>query len=128
VPAFSSGFCFVLQWQWQPPAAGSSTGEDKNGLAVVRGEFVKTLREFAAEMLATTNTDTKTNTNTNTTGPFFLGAKPSLVDFVIAPWIVRLWVFDTFKEGGVGIPAVGEGGADEALWARFEDVEGCGGE
>jgi glutathione S-transferase len=70
-------------------------------------------------MLATTNTDTKTNTSSNTTGHFFLGAQPSLVDFVIVPWIVRLWVFDTFKEGGAGIPAVGEGVDDEVLWARL---------
>lgn len=105
--------------QWQPPATGSSTGEDKNGLAVVREEFLKTLKEFAAEMLATTNTNT--DSDSDTTGPFFLGTQPSLVDFVIAPWIVRLWVFDTLKEGGLGIPTVGEGGDDEALWARLRE-------
>jgi glutathione S-transferase len=103
--------------QWQPPAGGEKDG-DKGGLGIVREEFLKTLKEFAKEMLATTNVDTG-DTDTNTTGPFFLGANPSLIDFVIAPWIVRLWVFDTFKEGGVGIPAVGEGGDDEVLWARL---------
>jgi len=73
-------------------------------------------------MLATTNIspgDTGDTDAATTTGPFFLGAQPSLVDFVIAPWVVRSWVFDTFKEGGVGIPAVGEGGDDEVVWARL---------
>lgn len=116
--------------QWQPPtaaaAAAASTAESRveksststEGLAVVREEFLKTLKDFAAEMLATTNTN-KDDTSSTTTGPFFLGAQPSLVDFVIAPWILRLWVFDTFKEGGLGMPAAGEGGADEPLWARL---------
>jgi glutathione S-transferase len=105
--------------QWQPPAGGDSS---KAGLGIAREEFLTTLKEFAAEMLATTNIntgDTDANTSTTTTGPFFLGAQPSLVDFVIAPWVVRLWVFDTFKEGGVGIPAVGGGGDDEVVWARL---------
>jgi glutathione S-transferase len=122
--------------QWQPPAS-SADGDDKGGedercLAVVRERSCSRLSKSLLRrcLLLLCNTDTKTNTSSNTTGPFFLGAKPSLVGFVIAPWIVRLWVFDTFKEGGVGIPAVGEaqGGADEVLWARFEDLEGCGGE
>jgi len=112
VPAFHR----FLQWQPSAPAAG----DDMSGLATVREEFLKTLKEFAAEMLATTN-DAGSDVSANTTGPFFLGANPSLVDFVIAPWIVRLWVFETFKEGGLGIPEAGEGGADEALWARLRN-------
>lgn len=31
---------------------------------------------------------------------------------------LRLWVFDHYK-GGLGIPAEGKGGEDEAIWARF---------
>ena len=31
---------------------------------------------------------------------------------------MRLWVFDHYKEG-LGIPAEGKGGGDEATWARF---------
>lgn len=94
--------------QWQPPKGGDGgAAAARDGLAVVREEFLKTLKDFAAEMLTTSSS-----------GPFFLGFQPSLVDFVIAPWIVRLWVFDTFK-GGLGIPAAGEGGADEAIWERL---------
>lgn len=33
------------------------------------------------------------------TGPYFLGKELSLVDLVLAPWAVRLWVFDHFKGG-----------------------------
>ena len=31
---------------------------------------------------------------------------------------MRLWIFDHYKEG-LGIPAEGEGGEDEAVWARY---------
>jgi glutathione S-transferase len=61
------------------------------------------------------------------TGPYFLGAEFSLVDVALAPWAVRLWVFDHFK-GGVGIPGEGEGGEDEEVWRRWrvwrKEVEG----
>ena len=36
-------------------------------------------------------------------GPFFLGKELSLIDLIVAPWAVRLWVFDHFK-GGLQIP------------------------
>lgn len=84
--------------QFQP--AGD---EGEAGLAAVREEFLGTLREFAGEM--------------HPEGPFFLGAEPSLVDFVVAPWVVRLWVFDHFK-GGAGVPGEGEG-EGEGVWARL---------
>lgn len=51
-------------------------------------------------------------------GPFFLGSEISLTDLVLAPWAVRLWVFDYFK-GGLGIPAEGAGGDDELTWSRW---------
>ena len=51
-------------------------------------------------------------------GPFFLGREPSLIDFVMAPWAVRLWVFDHFK-GGLDIPEEGRGGHDEKSWCRW---------
>jgi glutathione S-transferase len=51
-------------------------------------------------------------------GPFFLGKEPSMIDFVVAPWAMRLWVFDYYK-GGLGIPEEGKGGEDEAVWTRF---------
>lgn len=78
---------------------------DNEGLKQVREEFVAKLKEFTKEM--------------DTEGPFFLGPEPSLVDFVVAPWVMRLWVLDYYK-GGSGIPAEGEsGGEDEKLWARW---------
>lgn len=83
---------------------------DEAGLAGVREEFLGKLKEFAAEM--------------DEAGPFFLGAEPSLIDFVVAPWVQRLWVFDHFK-GGSGIPGEGEGGEDEAIWRRLRKWKGA---
>jgi len=74
-------------------------------LDTVRSEFLNHLLEFARAM--------------EPTGPFFLGHEPSLVDFVVAPWAVRLWVFDHFK-GGLGMPEPGKGGNDEKGWERFK--------
>lgn len=46
----------------------------------------------------------------------------------IAPCLVRLWVFDHFNEGGLGIPDEEKGGKDEKSWARWrtwlEAIEG----
>jgi len=53
-------------------------------------------------------------------GPFFIGKEPTLVDFTMAPWAVRLWVFDHFK-GGVGAPSEGKGGDKEASWSRWRE-------
>jgi glutathione S-transferase len=52
------------------------------------------------------------------TGPYFLGAEPTLTDFTLAPWALRLWVFDAYK-GGLGIPEEGQGGEDEEIWTRW---------
>lgn len=49
-------------------------------------------------------------------GPFFLGKDLSLVDINIAPWAVRLWVFDHFK-GGLNIPT---DGVDQEVWKRWD--------
>lgn len=51
-------------------------------------------------------------------GPYFFGSQPQMIDFMIAPWGMRLWVLDHFK-GGLGIPDEGKGGQDEAVWARW---------
>ncbi|KAK4930141.1 hypothetical protein LTR28_011675, partial [Elasticomyces elasticus] len=77
---------------------------DREGLREARSDFLAHLTEFAKEM--------------DREGPFFLGKEPSLVDFVVAPWAVRLWVFDHYKEG-LGVPGEGQGGDDEAVWARW---------
>lgn len=52
--------------------------------------------------------------------PWFLGKEFSLVDVMLAPWAKRLFLIDHYKQpGGLGIPGAGEGGADEAVWARW---------
>jgi glutathione S-transferase len=78
--------------QYQPKS------EDDEGLSRVREEFMDKLRQFTEAM------DPK--------GPFFLGEEVSLVDLGIAPWALRLWVFDHFK-GGVRIP-------QGKIWERWE--------
>lgn len=70
-----------------------------------RADFLAHLKTFAADAHAD--------------GPFFLGADISMVDITLAPWLIRLWVFDHFKEGGLGMPEPGHGGEDEATWARW---------
>lgn len=55
----------------------------------------------------------------DTEGPFFLGQEPTLIDFVMAPWAVRLWVFDHYKQGGLGMPAEGEAEEQENDWTRW---------
>ena len=49
---------------------------DKEGLEAARDDFLGTLKTLAKEM--------------DPRGPFFSGADPTLVDFVIAPWIVSI--------------------------------------
>ena len=53
------------------------------------------------------------------TGPYFLGKEFSMADVALAPWGVRLWVLDHFKQGGLGIPEKGKGGEDEEDWERW---------
>ena len=85
--------------QFQPDDSGSSI--DK-----VRSEFLDTLTQFTQAM--------------DQTGPFFGGEEPMLIDFVMAPWAVRLWVFDHFK-GGIGIPDEEKGGDKEETWSRWRE-------
>lgn len=103
VPAFH-------RWLQYQPATPSF--EDK-GLAAQREEFFGHLKTLTKEM--------------DPTGPFFFGDKPMLIDFVLAPWGLRLWVFDEYKHG-LGMPAPGQGGEDEAVWKRWRGwLEGVGG-
>ncbi|KAJ6127397.1 hypothetical protein N7523_003009 [Penicillium sp. IBT 18751x] len=88
-----------LQYQ---PAEGVT--ENDVGLEQARQDFLTHLKVWTREM--------------HPEGPFFLGSDLALPDLVLAPWAVRLWVFDEFKHG-VGIPAEGAGGADEEVWKRF---------
>ena len=86
--------------QYQPDQ--TSTPVEK-----LRSEFLDALRQFAEAM--------------DGAGPFFFGKEPSLVDFVMAPFAIRLWVFDYFKSdvGGLGTPVKGEAAEHEDSWARW---------
>ncbi|KAI0127333.1 glutathione-S-transferase theta, GST [Xylariales sp. AK1849] len=86
--------------QFQP--AQSDDGEAR--LEKLRAEYRDKLLEFARDL--------------DPSGPYFLGQAISTADIVLAPWVVRHWVFDKFK-GGLGIPEVGKGGKDEETWARW---------
>lgn len=89
--------------QYQIPS-GKSADQDA-GLSQLREEFLGHLKTWTQEM--------------HPDGPFFLGSEIGLPDLVLAPWAVRLWVFDEFKHG-LGIPLEGNGGADEVVWARWK--------
>lgn len=56
--------------------------KDEEGLKGVRGEFLEKLKELTKEM--------------DPSGPFFFGAEPTLLDFVVAPWVVSI---ETLKQG-----------------------------
>jgi len=70
-----------------------------------RSEFLNTLLTFIKDA--------------DPEGPFFAGKQFTMPDVILAPWAVRLWIFDHFKEGGLGIPEPGKGGENEQLWERW---------
>lgn len=98
IPAFHR----FLQFQ---PADGAAQTDVEEELDRKRQEFLGHLKEWTREM--------------DPEGPFFLGKELALPDLVMAPWATRLWVFDEFKVGGLGMPAEGQGGADEEVWKRW---------
>ncbi|KAH7413282.1 glutathione transferase omega-1 [Cadophora sp. MPI-SDFR-AT-0126] len=75
--------------QHQPSSSSSIDG--------VRADFLDKLKQFTEAM--------------DPVGPYFLGKEVSLIDLVLAPWAVRLWVFEHFK-GGLKIP-------QEEVWKRW---------
>lgn len=81
------------------------TPEKPYSIEEARAEFLKTLLTWIGDA--------------DPTGPFFAGAELSLPDVILAPWAVRFWIFDHFKEGGFGAPKPGEGGEEEKLWERW---------
>jgi len=74
-------------------------------LAEARSEFLGHLKTFIREA--------------DPEGPFFFGGEFSIVDVMLAPWLCRLFLFDVYKQGGLGVPAEGEGGEDEGVWKRW---------
>lgn len=85
-----------------------------NSIEDTRAEFLGLLKAFIKEA--------------DEEGPFFLGKRFSMVDVMLTPWLVRLWILDHFKDGGLGMPGPGEAGEDEEVWNRWrkwaEAVEG----
>jgi len=74
-----------------------------------------TLEEARAELLSHLKTWIQ---EADPKGPYFTGNDISMADISLAPWCIRLWLFDHFK-AGLGIPAKGNGGADEEIWNRW---------
>lgn len=52
-------------------------------------------------------------------GPFWSGRELSMVDVALAPWAVRLWVFEHFKGVRDLIPADGQADKDGEIWKRW---------
>ncbi|KAJ5710511.1 hypothetical protein N7488_004667 [Penicillium malachiteum] len=91
--------------QYQP--TGHANDADINaGLNKARREFLECLKTWTKEM--------------HSEGPFFLGSDIGMPDLVMAPWAIRLWVFDEFK-CGLRIPTEGNGGSDEDVWNRWRN-------
>ena len=80
-------------------------GQASYSLDEARSEFLDSLKEFTRQM--------------DKDGPFFLGNEPMMIDFFLAPWVERMWVFDHFKKGGLGMPPEGQGGKDDQVWSRW---------
>jgi len=72
----------------------------------VKTEFISKIKEFTEAM--------------DKSGPFFFGKEVSMVDLIIAPWAVRLWVFDHFK-GGLDL---GKEGWTERWGGWLKGIEG----
>ena len=81
------------------------TPEKNYSIADARKELLEQLKKWIAEA--------------DSQGPFFAGKEMMMADVTLAPWAVRLWTLDHFKEGGLEIPEKGQGGEDEALWERW---------
>lgn len=95
-----SAFHRFLQYQ---PEANASPEEAEAGRDKVRTDLLGFLKTWISEA--------------DPEGPYFLGKEISLPDLVLAPWAIRLWVFDHFKEG-LGLPTEGSAEDDQA-WQRW---------
>ncbi|KAI1206897.1 putative glutathione-S-transferase theta, GST [Annulohypoxylon truncatum] len=84
------------------------TSEKEYSIEEARENFLGHIKMLVREML-----------EGEESGPWFLGDRFSLVDIMLAPWAKRLFLIDHYKPGGLGIPAEGQGGDDEKIWARW---------
>jgi glutathione S-transferase len=83
------------------------TPEKDYSIEEARDSFLAHIKTFVSEMKHSDH------------GPWFLGQRFSLVDVMLAPWAKRLFLFDHYKPGGLGLPPEGHGGEDEELWRRW---------
>ncbi|KAL2066532.1 hypothetical protein VTL71DRAFT_2603 [Oculimacula yallundae] len=74
-----------------------------SGIDEVRDEFLNQLRQFTEAM--------------DPDGPYFFGKEVSMIDLILAPWAVRLWIFDYFK-GGLNLPE----GKTWDRWAKWSSA------
>ncbi|KAI2465185.1 putative glutathione-S-transferase theta, GST [Annulohypoxylon bovei var. microspora] len=85
------------------------TPEKEYSIEEARANFLGHIKTLVREMLESGDGD----------GPWFLGDRFTLVDVMLAPWAKRLFLIDHYKPGGLGIPAEGQAGGDEEIWARW---------
>jgi len=106
VPAF---YRFI---QHTPEKDGQYTIDD------ARDELLKQMKVFFREVI---ELDGEREEMGQEAGPWFQGARFSLVDVTLIPWALRLFLIDHYKPGGVGIPEQGKGGEDEEVWGRWRE-------
>ncbi|ORY72105.1 glutathione S-transferase [Pseudomassariella vexata] len=87
------------------------TPEKEYSIEEARQEFFKNVLTLVKEM----NADNEEQGG----GSWFLGDRFSMVDVMLAPWAMRLFLIEHYKPGGLGMPAEGQGGEDEKLWGRW---------
>jgi len=58
-------------------------------------------------------------TEASNEGDFWAGKDLSMTDITLAPWAIRLWVYEHFKGVKDLIPDEGKGGEDEKVWSRW---------
>jgi glutathione S-transferase len=73
------------------------------------------LQEAQAEFRQTLLTWIK---DASPTGPFFFGEEMTMADIQMAPWAIRLWIFEHFKSVPA-VPAEGEDQENEESWKRW---------
>lgn len=81
------------------------TPEKQYSIEEARGEFLGQIKTLVKEMADG--------------GPWFLGETFSLVDVMVAPWAMRMFLFDHYKPGGLGLPEVKGNSEDDQTWIRW---------
>ncbi|EEY19627.1 glutathione transferase omega-1 [Verticillium alfalfae VaMs.102] len=82
------------------------TPEKTHSIDNARSEFLNHIRTLVREM--------------HPSGPWFLGERFSMVDVMLAPWAMRLFLIDHYKPGGVGIPPPTKETGELETWSRWK--------